>query len=44
VLAPDPGAKAMFKVRVGNYATADEAERISRRLKQEEKLKPWVIR
>jgi DedD protein len=44
VLSPDPGAKPVFKVRVGNYASLDEAERVSRRLKQEEKLKPWVIR
>jgi hypothetical protein len=44
VLTPDPGAKAVFKVRVGNYASADEAARVSRRLKQEEKLQPWVIR
>jgi hypothetical protein len=44
VLAPPAGAKAIYKVRVGNYASADEAERVKRRLAQEEKLQPWVIR
>jgi cell division septation protein DedD len=44
VLAPEAGAREIYKVRVGNYASADEAERVSRRLAQEEKLKPWVIR
>ena len=32
----------MFRVRVGNYASPDEAARVSRL--QEEKLKPWIIR
>ncbi len=44
VVAPEPGAKAIFKVRVGNYASFDEAQRISSRLAEEEKLKPWIIR
>lgn len=44
VLTADAGAKPVFKVRVGNYASADEAQRVSRRLRQEEKLQPWVIR
>jgi hypothetical protein len=44
ILSPDAGAKQVYKVRVGNYASADEAARVSRRLRQEEKLQPWVIR
>lgn len=44
VLAPESGAKQVFKVRVGNYASADEAARVSRKLREEEKLQPWVIR
>ena len=44
ILSPDSGEKQVFKVRVGNYASADEAARVSRRLRQEEKLQPWVIR
>jgi DedD protein len=44
ILSPEDGGKQVFKVRVGNYASADEAARVSRRLRQEEKLQPWVIR
>ena len=44
VVDPEPGAKAVFRVRVGKYASLDEAQRISSRLAQEEKLKPWIIR
>lgn len=44
VVDPAPGAKAVFRVRVGKYASLDEAQRISSRLAQEEKLKPWIIR
>jgi DedD protein len=44
VLDPAPGAKPVFKVRVGNYASAEEAARVSQRLRQEEKLRPWVTR
>jgi len=44
VLNAENGAKQVYKVRVGNYASADEAMRVSRRLQQEEKLQPWVIR
>jgi DedD protein len=44
ILSPEAGDKPVFKVRVGNYASADEAARVSRRLRQEEKLQPWVIR
>lgn len=44
VVSPEPGTKAIYKVRVGDYASMDEAQRISARLAQEEKLKPWIIR
>jgi cell division septation protein DedD len=44
VVTPEPGTRAIFKVRVGDYGTAAEAERVSRRLRQEEKFQPWVIR
>ncbi len=44
VLETGAGGKSVYKVRVGNYASADEAERVKRRLAQEEKLKPWVTR
>jgi cell division septation protein DedD len=42
IVAPEAGASQVFKVRVGNYASQDEAERVKRRLQQEEKLKPWI--
>ena len=38
--APNP----VYRVRVGNYTSADEAGRVKRRLEQEEKLKPWITR
>ena len=41
---PDDDGKNVYRVRVGNYSTADEAQRVSARLTQQEKLKPWVIR
>jgi septal ring-binding cell division protein DamX len=44
VMNPTDDGKAVYRVRVGNYATADEAQRISAKLTQQEKLKPWVIR
>jgi cell division septation protein DedD len=43
IVAPLAGAaNQVFKVRVGNYASQDEAERVKRRLQQEEKLQPWI--
>ena len=36
--------KKVYRVRVGNYSTADEAQRVSARLTQQEKLKPWITR
>jgi cell division septation protein DedD len=43
VMNPNDG-KAVYRVRVGNFASADEAQRTSARLTQQEKLKPWVTR
>jgi rare lipoprotein A len=45
IVSPDANAaNPMFRVRVGNYTSQDEASRVKRRLEQEEKLKPWIIR
>jgi cell division septation protein DedD len=44
VISPEAGGPVVFKVRVGNFTNADEANRVKRRLEQEEKLKPWIIR
>jgi DedD protein len=45
IVSPDANAaNPMFRVRVGNYSSQDEASRVKRRLEQEEKLKPWIIR
>ena len=44
VMAPTSDGKNVFRVRVGNYATADEAQRISVKLTSQEKLKPWITR
>ena len=34
----------MFRVRVGTYASREEAERVRQRLEQEEALAPWITR
>jgi cell division septation protein DedD len=44
VMAPTNDGKNVFRVRVGNYASADEAQRVSARLTSQERLKPWIIR
>jgi cell division septation protein DedD len=44
VMNPIDDGKNVYRVRVGNYSTADEAQRVSAKLTQQEKLKPWVIR
>ena len=44
VMNPVDDGKNVYRVRVGNYSTADEAQRVSARLTQQEKLKPWIIR
>ena len=38
------GPVSMYRVRVGRYADHDEAERVRRRLEQEEQLTPWITR
>jgi cell division protein FtsN len=44
VMNPAGDGKPVYRVRVGNYATADEAKNVSARLTQQEKLKPWITR
>ena len=45
VVEPDPGAPVqVFRVRVGAYANREEAERVLRRLEDEESLEPWITR
>jgi cell division septation protein DedD len=44
VMAPTGDGKPVYRVRVGNYASADEAQRVSARLTSQEKLKPWITR
>ena len=45
VVEPSPGGPvAMYRVRVGRYANHSEAERVRRRLEQEEQLTPWITR
>jgi hypothetical protein len=43
-MSPTGDGKNVFRVRVGNYTSADEAQRVSAKLTQQEKLKPWIIR
>ena len=44
VMNPTGDGKNVYRVRVGNYGTADEAQRVSARLTQQENLKPWITR
>jgi SPOR domain len=45
IVSPEAGASnPLFRVRVGNYTSPEEAARVKRRLEQEENLKPWIIR
>ena len=45
VVEPDPGAPVqVFRVRVGAYANPEQAERVLRRLEDEESLEPWITR
>ena len=45
VVAPVAGAPVqVFRVRVGTYADREEAERVLRRLEEEESFKPWITR
>lgn len=43
-VVPGPGPRGkVYRVRVGPYATRDEADRVADRLKTREKLRPWVV-
>ena len=44
VVAPAPGAPALFRVRVGKFKEQREAEKVSARLKKEEQFDPWIVR
>lgn len=44
VVAPDTGAPAVFRVRVGKFKDRREAESVATRLKQEEQFNPWIVR
>lgn len=42
VLAPSGRASRVYRVRVGHFASRDEADRMKNRLAREEQFKPWV--
>jgi cell division septation protein DedD len=44
VVAPAPGAPALFRVRVGKFKEQREADRIAMKLKKEEQFDPWIVR
>ncbi len=44
VLDAEPGQAPLYRVRVGSFADRADAERVLRRLEQEEKFKPWITR
>jgi cell division protein FtsN len=44
VVAPAPGAPALFRVRVGKFKEQREADRIAQKLKKEEQFDPWIVR
>jgi len=39
-----PEGEGLFNVRVGNFAARPEAERVSTRLRDEEKFKPFIVK
>lgn len=44
VVSPGAGPKGkVFRVRVGPYATREEAEKAASRLQTREKLQPWIV-
>ncbi|MCA1582836.1 MAG: SPOR domain-containing protein [Acidobacteria bacterium] len=44
VVSPGEGPKGkVYRVRVGPYATKEEAEKTAARLKTREKLQPWIV-
>jgi len=38
------GGRSIYRIRVGKYKTAREAEAVSKRLETEEQFKPWIAR
>ncbi len=44
VVAPAPGAPALFRVRVGKFKEPREADRVAQKLKKEEQFDPWIVR
>lgn len=44
LLAPEPGAPAVYRVRVGKFRDRRDAEAVSTRLQKEEQFKPWIVR
>ncbi|MBI3493363.1 MAG: SPOR domain-containing protein [Acidobacteria bacterium] len=44
VLAPAAGTPAMYRVRIGKFATKHEADTMAAKLQKEEQFKPWVTR
>lgn len=44
LLAPEAGAPAVYRVRVGKFRDRREAEAVSARLQKEEQFKPWIVR
>lgn len=44
VVAPTAGGQVIYKVRVGVDMQRQEADKIMRRLQNEEKFKPWITR
>jgi DedD protein len=44
VMPPTTDGKNVYRVRVGNFGSADEAQRVSAKLTSQEKLKPWITR
>lgn len=44
VVAPAPGAPALFRVRVGKFKEQREADQVAAKLKKEEQFDPWIVR
>jgi cell division septation protein DedD len=44
VVPPAPGAPALFRVRVGKFKEAREANQVAAKLKKEEQFDPWIVR
>ena len=44
VVAPGAGGQVIYKVRVGMNMQRQEADKVMRRLQNEEKFKPWITR